>query len=252
MSELQFHQFNYNSDNYGVLIHDPDTGQTACVDAGDATAIAEALSATGWSLTSLWITHHHWDHTDGLAEIKAQTGCQVVGPEGVNGVDQVVAGGDSFGFAGRQVTLIHTPGHTLDMLNYYIPDEGVVFTGDTLFVMGCGSVFEGDGPMMWDSLKKLMALPPETVVYCAHEYTLANAEFALGIDPDNAALTQQIANVRALREAGKPTVPTDIATELSTNPFLRAGDRSIRARLNLTDATDAEVFTEIRLRKDNF
>ncbi len=249
---LQFHQFAYNSDNYGVLVHDPVNGKTACVDAGDASAVFEALQHTGWSLSDLWVTHHHWDHTDGLAEVKSKTGCHVTGPEGVNGVDDVVKGGDTFEFAGSSVELIHTPGHTLDMLNFYIPEAQTVFTGDTLFVMGCGRLFEGDGPMMWASMQKLMALPPETVIYCAHEYTLASAAFAVSVDPGNTALQTQVVRVQALRDKGLPTVPTDLATELATNPFLRPNDKAIRAELGMTDATDAEVFTEIRRRKDQF
>ncbi|MCY4336269.1 MAG: hydroxyacylglutathione hydrolase [Litoreibacter sp.] len=249
---LKIHQFSYNSDNYGVLVHDPTSRATTCVDAGDAGAVLEAVAETGWSLSELWITHHHWDHVDGLAEVKAKTGCTVTGPDGVKGVDRAVAGGEMFDFADSEVTLIHTPGHTLDMLNYYIADEKIVFTGDTLFVMGCGRLFEGDGPMMWESMKKLMALPPDTTIYCAHEYTLANAEFTLSVDPENQALKAQVDRVRSLRDAGKPTVPTDLATELATNPFLRAGDANIRAQLGMEQASDAEVFTEIRFRKDNF
>ncbi len=249
---LQFHQFAYNSDNYGVLVHDPATGKTACVDAGEAGAVFEALKKTGWTLSDLWITHHHWDHTDGLAEVKSKTGCHVTGPEGIKGIDAVVKGSDSFEFAGHRVELIHTPGHTLDMLNFYLPGAGTVFTGDTLFVMGCGRLFEGDGPMMWASLQKLMALPPETVIYCAHEYTLASAAFALSIDPGNAALQAKVDRVKAMRASDVPTVPTDLATELATNPFLRPADKDIRAGLGMVDATDAEVFTEIRTRKDQF
>jgi hydroxyacylglutathione hydrolase len=251
---LQFHQFGYsqNSDNYGVLVHDVESGETACVDAGDAGAVLAAIAQTGWGLTQLWITHHHGDHTDGLAEIKAATGCAVLGPSGIDGVDEVLTGGDRFHFAGREVAVIHTPGHTRDMLNFHIPAEGVVFVGDTLFVMGCGRLFEGDGPMMWRSLQKLMDLPPQTIVYCAHEYTEANADFALSVDPGNAELAAQAAHVRSLRARGLPTVPTDMATELATNPFLRPGDAAIRARLGMVDATDAEVFTEIRRRKDSF
>ncbi len=249
---LQYHQFLYNSDNYGVLVHDPQSGATACLDAGVASEVLAALNDTGWQLTQLWMTHHHGDHVDGLAEVKEATGCTVFGPEGINGVDRVVAGGDSFDFAGHKVALIHTPGHTLDMLNYHIPDAKVVFTGDTLFVMGCGRLFEGDGAMMWQSMQKLMALSADTTVYCAHEYTQANADFALSVDPDNAALRAQADKVRALRVDGRPTVPTDMATELATNPFLRAGDAGIRAHLGMAGHTDAEVFTEIRKRKDAF
>lgn len=251
---LQFHQFGYNlnSDNYGVLVHDPDSGATACVDAGDADAVLVALAQTGWTLTQLWITHHHGDHIEGLAKVKSATGCAVVGPKGIDGVDHVLAGGDVFDFAGRDVIVIHTPGHTLDMLNFHIPAEATVFVGDTLFVMGCGRLFEGDGAMMWQSLQKLMDLPPDTVVYCAHEYTVANADFAASIDPENMELAMQMDRVRSLRARDLPTVPTDMATELATNPFLRPGDPAIRSALGMEDASDAEVFTEIRRRKDGF
>lgn len=251
-SSLDFHQFAYHSDNYGVLVHDAQSGQTACVDAGDDKAVLQALRDTGWTLTQLWITHHHWDHTDGLSALKQATGCHVIGPAGVDGVDQIVAGGDAFDFAGHSVALIHTPGHTLDMLNFHIPSAKTLFTGDTLFVMGCGRLFEGDGPMMWASLQKLMALPQDTTLYCAHEYTQASCAFARSIDPDNAALQKEALRIHALRAAGQPTVPTDLATELATNPFLRAADPAIRAHLGMNDASDAEVFTEIRAQKDRF
>lgn len=157
-----------------------------------------------------------------------------------------------FTFAGSEVQVIHTPGHTADMLNYYLPSEGVVFTGDTLFALGCGRLFEGDAPTMWNSLNKLMALPAETTVYCSHEYTLANAEFAVSVDPDNAALQARFATIKQQRANGEATVPSSLAEELATNPFLRAADPDIRAHLNMQSADDAEVFAEIRKRKDNF
>ncbi|MFY0691487.1 MAG: hydroxyacylglutathione hydrolase [Paracoccaceae bacterium] len=249
---FEYFQFPYGSDNYAVLVHDPASGATACVDAGDASAVLSALESTGWTLSELWITHHHGDHTAGLAEVKAATGAKVLGPEGIAGVDQVLKGGDSFTFAGQSVELLHTPGHTLDMLNFHIPSQAVVFTGDTLFVMGCGRVFEGTPDMMWESLQKLMALPPETTIYCSHEYTAANAKFALSIDGSNAALQARAAEITALRAKGEPTVPTRLSTELETNPFLRPMDPTIRQTLNMTAASDAEVFAEIRHRKDVF
>lgn len=247
---LQFHQFPFLSDSYGVLVHDPATGQTASIDAGEAAAVRTALERTGWSLSHIWITHHHWDHVDGLADLKAATGCKVLGPSTVEGVDLVLGDGARFEFAGHEVSVLHTPGHTTDMLNYYIPDAGVVFAGDTLFAMGCGRLFEGDGPMMWGSLQKLAALPPETQVYAGHEYTTANAAFALTVDPGNAALAARQDEVKALRVDGKATLPTTIAQELATNPFMRAGDAGIREHLGMVGASDAEVFTEIRRRKD--
>ena len=248
---LQFHQFPFLSDSYGVLVHDPDTGATASVDAGEASAVRNALQQTGWALTHIWVTHHHWDHVDGLAELKSATGCKVLGPDTVDGVDLVLGDGARFEFAGHEVQVLHTPGHTTDMLNYYIPDAGAVFAGDTLFAMGCGRLFEGDGPMMWGSLQKLAALPAETKVYAGHEYTAANASFAMTVDPKNVALSARQEEVKALRAEGKPTMPSTIALELATNPFLRAADPGIRAYIGMEGATDAEVFTEIRRRKDN-
>jgi len=248
---LAIHQFGYNDDNYGVLLHDSERGETAIVDAGDATAAKAALAESGWSLTQIWITHHHGDHTAGLAEL-AVDGVEVFEPCGVDNVDTILADGDSFDFAGRAVEVIATPGHTLDMLDFYLPFEKLAFTGDTLFAMGCGRLFEGNAPMMWKSLEKLMALPDDTVVYCAHEYTAANAQFALSVDPGNEALQRRAAAVDDLRAAGQPTVPTMIALEKATNPFLRVGDPAIRAHLGMEAASDAAVFGEIRARKDSF
>lgn len=253
---LEIYQYPYGPGaNYGVLLHDPSSGATASVDAGDAAALLAALAKTGWGLTEIWITHHHGDHTDGIEEVKAATGCTVIGPkpqsQPIAGVDTRYGEGDAFDFSGHRVEVLHTPGHTTDMINFYLPHEGVVFTGDTLFVMGCGRLFEGDGPMMHASMQKLAALPAETVVYCSHEYTEANADFALTVDPGNADLREKAAKVKALRAQGKPTVPTTMAEELATNPFLRANDPAVRAHLGMDAATDAEVFTEIRHRKDN-
>lgn len=258
MSELQIHQFAVLSDNYGVLVHDSQSGETAAIDAADSNAILAALGDKGWPLTHLLITHHHWDHVDGLAALKSATGCRVIGPSyagkgkdgAIEGLDATVSDGDTFTFGGRRVEVLHTPGHTLDMVNYYFPDERIVFTGDTLFALGCGRVFEGNARMMWESLQKLAALPPSTHVYCGHEYTQSNAAFALGIDPDNQRLQRRAEEIAELRAASKPTVPTTIQLELETNPFLRSADASIRAHLGMEDAEDWEVFAEIRARKD--
>lgn len=256
MADLEIHLFAYLSDNYGVLLHDPDSGATAAIDAGDGDAYLAALEEKGWKLTDLWITHHHWDHTQGLEQIKGQTGCTVIGPEqnskSIPGLDAWLKGGDKFRFAGRDVKVIATPGHTIDMINFYLPQENLVFTGDTLFTLGCGRVFEGTPDMMWESLSKLMALPPHTTVYSAHEYTLANARFALSVDPGNEMLKSRARGFEAMRERGEPTVPTTMAEELQTNPFLRASDPDIRKHLGMETASDAEVFAEIRKRKDNF
>lgn len=256
MRSLEVFQFPYGSDNYGVLLHSKTTGETACVDAGDAQAAVAALSVNNWQLTHLFITHHHADHTAGLAALKSSTGCQVTGPrhqsQAIEGLDNKVSEGDRFEFADKEVQVLQTPGHTMDMINFYLPEEQLVFTGDTLFALGCGRVFEGDTSMMWDSLSKLMVLPAETRIYCSHEYTLANARFALTIDRDNADLQARVKQVEALRSDKKPTIPSSIGLELATNPFLRAANPAIRRYLEMADASDADVFAEIRRRKDNF
>jgi len=256
MSKLTLHQYPYMSDNYGVLLHSPETGETTCIDSGDASATTDALKKTGWTLSDIWVTHHHADHTDGVMEIKNQTGAKVTGPEALSspiaGVDKSLSDNDTFHFAGLTVRAIHTPGHTKDMINYYIEEEAIVFTGDTLFTMGCGRLFECDAATMHESLAKLTALPEGTQVYGSHEYTLANVKFALSVDPDNAALQQRFKTVEALRADGKPTVPSSIREELQTNPFLRASDAGIRAVLGMPDASDEQVFAEIRRQKDNF
>ena len=249
---LAIDQFAYNNDNYGVLLHDGASGQTALVDAGDADAALTALDANGWELTQIWITHHHGDHTAGLQQLVAETGAEVFGPAGVAGIGRVMADGGSFDFAGQTVEVIATPGHTLDMLNFHIPQDRLVFTGDTLFAMGCGRLFEGDATMMWASLKRLMALDDETVIYCGHEYTAANAAFALSVDPGNVALQRRAEAVAELRIAGVPTVPTIMALEKETNPFLRAADADIRDNLGMPSASDEGRIREIRRRKDQF
>ena len=256
MASLQIHQFPYDSDNYGVLLYSRDTGDAVCIDAGNAEATQAALQETGTTLGQVLVTHHHADHVAGLARIKRATGCEAIGPGGgrsaIEGIDRTVADGDRFEVLGCPVEVLHTPGHTLDMLNYHLPEEALVFTGDTLFALGCGRLFEGDASTMWDSLQKLMALPRETTIHCGHEYSQANARFALSVDPDNEALQERARVIDALRSDGKPTIPTTLAAELDTNPFLRPADQGIRKTLHMPDASDAEVFAEIRRRKDNF
>ena len=248
---LEIYQFSFGPlANYGVLLHDPSSGATASIDAGSEASVMEALAKTGWALSEIWITHHHGDHIEGVAAVRKQTGARVVGPSSIPDLDQTLSDNDSFEFAGHRVEVLHTPGHTLDMLNYYLPEEDLIFVGDTLFVVGCGRVFEGDFAMMHESLQRLAALPPQTVVYCSHEYTEANADFALTVDPANEALIARAEEVRRLRSEGKPTVPTTIARELETNPFLRAHTPSVRTAVDMPDASDAEVFAEVRRRKD--
>ncbi|MEM1235339.1 MAG: hydroxyacylglutathione hydrolase [Pseudomonadota bacterium] len=252
----QFHQFPYLNDNYGVLVHDDTSGKTACVDAGEPGAVFQALEDTGWTLDELWITHWHWDHTDGLEDVRLKTGCKVTGPGYEGGksfnFDRSVKGGESFNFGDIEVEAWHTPGHTLDMINFYLPSESVIFTGDTLFAMGCGRVFEGTHDQMYASMEMLRKLPPKTVVYGGHEYTQANARFALSVDASNPALEARAKHVDTARAAEQPTMPTTMGAEFATNPFLRYGDPAIRVHLGMESATDSEVFSEIRTRKDNF
>ncbi len=256
MSQLNIHQYPYMSDNYGVLLHSPKTGETACIDCGDASATLAALAQQGWALTEIWVTHHHADHTAGVVELKDATGATVIGPKPLSqeiaGLDKTLEDGDTFQFSGMEVQTLHTPGHTKDMINFYLPEENIVFTGDTLFTIGCGRLFECDAATMYASLAKLTALPAATLVYSSHEYTLANVKFALSVDPKNQALIARAKTVESLRADGKPTVPSSIQEELDTNPFLRADDEQIRELLDMRQASSEEVFAEIRHRKDNF
>jgi hydroxyacylglutathione hydrolase len=256
MTKLEIHQFPCLSDNYGVLIHDPDSGATASIDAPEAGPIEAALSERGWLLSHILVTHHHADHTGANLALKEKHGVTIVGhgadASRIPGIDIEVSDGGTYDFAGHVAQIIDTSGHTVGHITYYFADDGVAFAGDTLFPLGCGRVFEGTMPQMWASLDKLRQLPGETLVYCGHEYTQSNARFAVTIDPANQALVARAAEIDALRAAGRPTVPTTIARELETNPFLRAGDAAVRAHLDMVDASDADVFGEIRRRKDNF
>lgn len=242
MSSLQFHLFPCLSDNYGVLMHCPDTGATASIDAPEAAAVERALEETGWKLTHILITHHHHDHVGGVEELKQKWNCEVIGnadePHGLPGLTGTVTAGGTYDFAGHKADIIATPGHTLGHITWHFTEDGVAFAGDTLFTLGCGRVFEGTMEQMWASMQKLAALPPATTVYCGHEYTLSNGKFALTVEPDNQALQERMKKIEALRADGKPTVPTTIGEELQTNPFLRAGS--------------AERFAEVRRAKDNF
>jgi hydroxyacylglutathione hydrolase len=254
MAKLDIHQFPCLSDNYGVLIRDAEAGVTAAIDAPDANQVAAALKEKGWRLTHILTTHHHGDHTAGNLALKAETKCTIIGPRGeaakVPGIDNQVGEGDSFKLGSFEVRVLDTPGHTAGHITYWIPSAGVAFVGDTLFAIGCGRVIEGNAQVMWTSLQKLMALPKETLVYCGHEYTQANAKFALTIEPENAALVKRAKEVDQLRAAGKPTLPTNIGIELETNPFLRPSVPAIQRRLGLVGKPEWQIFGEIRERKN--
>lgn len=254
MSPLEIDLFACRSDNFGVLLHDPVTGLTASIDAPEEKPILDALARRGWTLSHIFTTHHHHDHIEANLALKTRFGADITGParESIPGIDRKVDGGDSFDFAGRRVEVISTPGHTLGHICFHLPEEKLLFAADTLFALGCGRLFEGTPAQMWQSLQKLAALPDETTVYFGHEYTLSNARFARTVDPDNAALLDRVAGIEVLRAKGGFTAPTTIGLEKATNPFLRAADPAIRRHLGMERASDAEVFAEIRARKDRF
>lgn len=237
---LSVHQFPCLQDNYGFLVRDRETRKAACIDTPDAKAILRELDRLGWELELILNTHWHPDHAGGNAEIQAATGARSVGPKEVERLvklDRIVEDGDVVELGETRFSVIDTGGHTAGHITYYDAGDGIAFVGDTLFALGCGRLFEGTAQQMWRSLSKLAELPGSTQVFCAHEYTAANARFALSVD-DSPELAHRAREVFAARERGEPTVPTSIALERATNPFLRAGD--------------AERFAELRRAKDGF
>jgi hydroxyacylglutathione hydrolase len=229
------------SDNYVWLMHEPASGETVAVDPSVADPVLAEAAARGWRITQVWNTHWHPDHTGGNDMIRDSTGCIITGPaeaERVSRMDRIVAGGDRARIGEFEAELIDIPAHTAGHVAFHLPAAAVAFTGDTLFAMGCGRLFEGSAEQMHDNLQRLAALPPETRIYCGHEYTLANGLFALSVEPDNDALVGRVAEVRAARERGEVTLPTTIALELATNPFMRA--------------SSAAELADRRRAKDNF
>ena len=243
------------SDNYMYLVHEAESGATAAVDPAVAQPVLDHLEREGWSLDQILITHHHPDHIAGVPELKEKTGATVVGPaaerETIPGLDVELREGDSHELGAAEAQVLETPGHTLGHISFWFEDEEVLFCADALFALGCGRVFEGTMEMMWESLAKLRELPDDTKVFCGHEYTLSNARFAVTVDPDNEELRERAAEIERQRAADQPTVPSMLGVEKRTNPFLRPDDSAIRAHLGMPDASDAEVFAEIRTRKDN-
>lgn len=255
---LEIHQFPCLSDNYGYLLHDPESGETACIDTPNAEAYLREAGHKGWQITQIWNTHWHPDHAGGNAAIKAASGCTVSGPAEVERIappDRIVTHGDSLALGGYAAQVIDVSGHTNGHVAYYLPDAGLAFVGDAVFALGCGRMFEGQPDQFWASLCRIKALPPATLLYCAHEYTQSNARFALHADPDNAQLRDYAAQIERARADGLPTVPTPLSRELATNPFLRADDPDLQARWasqggKLGDSI--ATFAALRAAKDTF
>ncbi|QXP88830.1 hydroxyacylglutathione hydrolase [Methylococcus capsulatus] len=253
---LEILQIPVLEDNYVYLLHEPGSGATAAVDPAVAGPVLEALDARGWRLGHVLNTHHHGDHVGGNLELKAATGCTVVGAAGdchrIPGIDVALKDGEEFRLGSASARMLDVPGHTSGHVAFWFEEDAALFCGDTLFALGCGRLFEGSAEQMWRSLERLRALPAETKVFCAHEYTQANARFAVTIEPGNVALRERVERVEALRREGAATVPSILSEELATNPFLRPESPEIRARLGLPDVPEVEVFAEIRRRKDVF
>ena len=253
---IQVHMFPCLKDNYGYLVHDAEANVTAAIDTPDVPAIRRALEDKEWRLTHILNTHHHSDHAGGNLELKAQTGCQIIGPGAdagrIPGIDISVGEGDEFRLGHHRVQVFDTPGHTRGHIVYLLPDDGIAFVGDTLFSLGCGRLFEGTAAQMWSSLQKLLAWPDATLLYCAHEYTQANGQFASTLEPQNPDLVARLAEVHDSRAAGRPTVPTTLAQEKATNPFLRPTSAELKISVGLPDAPPVEVFARTRELKDAF
>ena len=256
MSAKIIHAFICRNDNFAVLIHDPETGLTAAIDAPDGAAIAGELDRLGWRLSHLLITHHHEDHIAGVVPLRARFACEVWGHAAdrhrLPGLDREVQDGEVFGLLNEEVHVIATPGHTSGQIAYYFPGLGAVFAADCLFSLGCGRIFEGTARQMWQALDRLRKLPGNTALYCGHEYTQANARFALSVEPGNQALQKRAREVDALRAKGEFTLPAVMADECAANPFLRPESPEIRAHFGLEHASDAEVFAALRQAKDHF
>jgi hydroxyacylglutathione hydrolase len=243
-------------DNYGVLLHDPGSGATAAIDAPEAAPVEAALKATGWRLTDILVTHHHGDHTGGIAELKARHKCRVTAPRqeaaGIPAVDATVGEGDTVKVGDLTARVLETPGHTAGHIAYVFDQDKLAFVGDTLFSIGCGRVIEGTPEMMWASLLKLRALPDDTEIYCGHEYTDANIRFALTIEPDNKDLRARAEEAKRQVAAGRDTIPTRIGAEKRENVFLRADVPAVAAAVGLAGKPAAQVFAEVRARKNKF
>lgn len=244
------------SDNYAYLLRDQQTDKIALIDVPEAGPIIDELNRHHWKLDQVWLTHHHPDHVQGLAEVLQDFPAEVIGAKAdahrLPDLDREVAEGDTVELGNLTAHVIDVSGHTVGHIAFHVPEAHTAFTADSLMALGCGRLFEGTPEQMWNSLQKLMALPEETVICSGHEYTASNAKFARSIDPENPDLISRANDIALARAKGQPTVPSKLSTELRTNPFLRPADPGIRAQLGMQTASDVEVFAEIRARKDRF
>ncbi len=253
---LEIVQIPVLNDNYLYLLHDAGTGDTVIVDPAVDEPVIEELEKRGWKLTHIINTHHHWDHTGANMALKEKYGLQIIGPkaeaERIPGIDQSVGDGDTIKIGNSIATVFDTPGHTSGHIVYYFNEAHALFAGDTIFAMGCGRLFEGTPADMWTSLQKIMALPDTTKIYCAHEYTMANAKFALSVEPENRELIKRVHEVEHKRAANLPTIPTSIGIEKETNPFLRPMSAHLQDTIGMTGRDIVDIFAETRRLKDNF
>lgn len=244
------------SDNYAYLLHDPDSAQTALIDVPDAAPIQKALDQRGWTLSHVLLTHHHWDHVDGLADLALPAGTQIIGAAAdahrLPDLTHQVREGDALTLCGQRVEILDVSGHTVGHVAFYLPDLPACFTADSLMVFGCGRLFEGTPEQMWHSLSKLASLPPQTAIYSGHDYAAGNSAFALSLLPHPQAVVDRAKRLVELGRTGQPVVPVSLAEELATNPFLRADSADVRQAVNLPDAPVEQVFAEVRRRKDQF
>jgi hydroxyacylglutathione hydrolase len=253
---LNIHLVPCLQDNYAYLVHEPSSNAVAIVDPSEAPPVFAALEKHKLKLTHILNTHHHFDHTGGNLPLKEKTGAKIVGPKAdadrIPGIDVGLSEGDTLTFGKATARIFDIPAHTKGHIAFWFEADKAVFTGDTMFAMGCGRLFEGTPAQMWSSLSKLAALPPDTRVYCGHEYTLSNGRFALTLEPSNQALKQRMVDVERRRAEGEPTIPSTIGLERETNPFLRPDNGELRKTLGMQNADVVAVFAETRLRKDKF
>lgn len=253
---ISIETFEYNQDNLGFLLNDSETGITIAIDAGSEEKICKILQRRGWKLSHIFITHYDWDHTDDILPLKSRYNARVYGPKAqadkIEGLDELLIPGQSIKAGNIELQTIDTCGHTKGHISFYEPVDHNLFCGDALFSLGCGRLRECEAKIMWEGLKRLRQLPDDTMVYCGHEYSAANAKFALSIDPQNVELKQRTAQITALRATGKPTIPFNLGQDKKANPFLRADDPALALKFDMPDANPDQVFAAIRKAKDGF